>query len=46
MTKVSGRTIEGIENIIQLNPEVVVVDIDRPCKFYEDLSEAYINEQV
>jgi len=45
-TQVYGCAIKGIDHIVKIDPEVVIINIEGSCLFDQDLSEVSINAPV
>ena len=45
-TQINGGAVERIDHIVQVNPEIIVIDVQRLCLFNEDLNEVSINAPV
>ena len=44
--QVNGRTVKSIDHIIEVNPKIIVFDIQRSCLFDKCLSKVGINTPV
>ena len=44
--QVNGGAVKCINHIIQINPEVIILDVKGPCLFYKDLCKVSINTPV
>jgi len=44
--QVNGCAVKCIDHIIQIDPEVVIIDVEGPCLFDQDLSEISINASI
>jgi hypothetical protein len=44
--QINGGAVKRIDHIVQVNPEIIIIDIQRPCLLDENLSEVGINVPV